>query len=58
MPRDTFDEGFLNMMSSALEYEGLRQQGKPIPKDLQRRLDEAREWLNGLSDSDYNRLIH
>ena len=53
-----FDEGFDNMMSSALEYEWLRRQGKPIPKELQKRLDETRDWLNGLSDRDYSRLIH
>ena len=58
MPRDTFEEGFHNMMSSALEYEGLMRQGKPIPHELQKRLDESRDWLNGLSNNDYNRLIH
>ena len=58
MPRDTFEEGFHNMMSSALEYEGLRQKGKPIPEDLQCRLDEARDWLSNLSDEEYSRLIH
>lgn len=55
---DGFDRGFDNMMSSALEYEALTRQGKPIPRELQDRLDEFRDWLNGLSDSDYNRLIH
>lgn len=55
---DDFDRGFDNMMSSALEYEILTRQGKPIPRELQDRLDESRDWLNGLSDSDYNRLIH
>ena len=53
-----FDDGFHNMMSSALEYEGLMRQGKPIPPELQKRLDESRDWLNGLSNNDYNRLIH
>ena len=55
---DDFDRGFDNMMSSALEYEILTRQGKPIPRELQDRLDESRDWLIGLSDSDYNRLIH
>ena len=53
-----FDEGFDKMMSSALEYEWLRRQGKPIPKELQKRLDESRDWLHNLSDRDYSRLIH
>ena len=55
---DDFDRGFDNMMSSALEYEILTRQGKAIPRELQDRLDESREWLNGLSDYDYSRLIH
>ena len=58
MPSDMFEDGFHNMMSSALEYEGLRKQGKPIPEDLQRRLDEARDWVSNLSNNDYSRLIH
>lgn len=58
MANDDFDRGFDNMMSSAIEHERLKRQGKPIPKRLQKRLDEARDWLNGLSDEDYNRLIH
>lgn len=45
-------------MSSAIEHEMLKRQGKPIPTGLQRRIDEARDWLSNLSDSDYNRLIH
>ena len=53
-----FDEGFDKWMSSAIEYEMLTRQGKPIPRELQDRLDESSKWLNGLSDSDYNRLIH
>ncbi len=55
---DDFDRGFDNWMSSAIEHETLTRQGKPIPTGLQRRLDEARDWLNNLSDSDYSRLIH
>lgn len=55
---DDFDIGFHNMMSSSLEYEILSRQGKLIPRELQERLKESSDWLNGLSDSDYNRLIH
>ena len=53
-----FDEGFDNWMSSAIEYERLTRQGKPIPRKLQRRIDEAGEWLNNLSDEEYSSLIH
>ena len=56
--RADFDKGFDKWMSSAIEYEMLTRQGKPIPRELQDRLDESSKWLNGLSDSDYNRLIH
>jgi len=55
---DDFDRGFDNWMSSAIEHEMLTRAGKPIPRELQRRMDEARDWLSNLSDSDYNRLIH
>lgn len=53
-----FDNRFDNVMSSALEYEMLIRQGKSIPIGLQRRLDEASDWLNNLSDRDYKKLIH
>ena len=53
-----FDEGFDNWMSSAIEYEMLTRQGKPIPRKLQRRMDEATDWLNNLSDEEYSSLIH
>ena len=56
--RTDFDTGFHNMMSSALEYESLKRQGKPIPPELQRRIDESIAWVNGLSNDDYSRLIH
>ena len=55
---DDFDIGFNNWMSSAIEYEMLTRQGKPIPRKLQRRIDEATDWLNNLSDEEYSRLIH
>lgn len=53
-----FDRGFHNWMSSAIEHEMLTRQGKPIPTELQRRMDEARDWLSNLSDEEYSRLIH
>ena len=55
---DEFDTGFHNMMSSAMEYESLRRQGKQIPIGLQRQLDKASYWLNNLSDEEYSSLIH
>lgn len=53
-----FDRGFDKWMSSAIEHEMLTRQGKPIPRKLRRRIDEARDWLHNLSDEDYSRLIH
>ena len=55
---DDFDAGFNKMMSSAIEYERLTRQGKPIPRKLQKMLDESSDWLNNLSDEDYSSLIH
>ena len=55
---DDFDAGFNKMMSSAIEYEMLTRQGKPIPRKLQKMLDESSDWLNNLSDEEYSRLIH
>lgn len=55
---DDFDTGFNKMMSSAIEYERLTRRGKPIPRKLQKMLDESSDWLNNLSDEDYSRLIH
>lgn len=55
---DDFDIGFNKMMSSAIEYERLTRQGKPIPRKLQKRMDEASDWLNNLSDEEYSSLIH
>ena len=55
---DDFDRGFEEMMSSAMEYERLKRAGKRIPKGLEERLERSTEWLNGLSDEDYSRLIH
>ena len=53
-----FDTGFVNWISSALEYESLRREGKEIPKELQKRLDRGAEWVSNLSAQDYSRLIH
>ena len=53
-----FDRGFDNWMSSAIEHEMLTRQGKPIPTELHRRIDEAEDWLSNLSDEEYSRLIH
>ena len=53
-----FDEGFDKWMSSAIERERLTRQGKPIPRKLQRRIDESSVWLHNLSDEEYSRLIH
>lgn len=53
-----FDRGFDNWMSSAIEYERLTRQGKPISRKLQKRIDESNDWLNNLSDEDYSRLIY
>lgn len=53
-----FDEGFDKWMSSAIEHEMLTRQGKPIPRELQRRIDESIDWLHNLSDEEYSRLIH
>lgn len=55
---DTFDIGFNNMMSSAIEYECLKRNGKQIPKELQDRLNESSNWIDGLTDEEYSRLIH
>ncbi len=56
--RTDFDIGFDKWMSSAIEYEMLTRQGKPIPRKLQKRIDESSDWLNNLSDGEYGRLIH
>ena len=45
-------------MSSAIKYKRLTRHGKSISKKLQRRMDETSNWLNNLSDEEYNRLIH
>ena len=58
MGKTDFDRGFDNWMSASIEYEMLTRQEKPIPRKLQKRIDEAVHWLNNLSDDEYNSLIH
>lgn len=53
-----FNAGFHNLMASAMEADWYEKHKKPIPQELKKRLDEARDWLNGLSDEEYSRLIH
>lgn len=55
---NTFNTGFHNLMASSMASEWYKEQGKPIPQELQNRLDKAREWLEGLSGEEYSRLIH
>lgn len=55
---NNFDAGFHNMMASAMEVDWYEKHGKPIPQELKKRRDEARDWLNGLSDEEYSSLIH
>lgn len=53
-----FNAGFHNLMASAMMADQYNEHGEPIPQKLQKRLDEARDWLEGLSAKDYSRLIH
>ncbi len=52
------ESGFNDMMNAALEYEFLRKQNKPIPDELQKRLDKVFSWLGNLSSEEYSKLIH
>lgn len=54
----TFDDGFNLMMSSSIEYEMLRRQGKKIPEELNQRMKQWSNWVDNLSQEEYNRLIH
>ena len=54
----TFDEGFHLMMSSSLEYENLKRQGKKIPEELNQRMKQWSKWIDNLSQEEYDRLIH
>lgn len=58
MDENEFDNGFCNWMSSAIEYETLKREGKPIQDEVQKRLDKAFEWVHNLSGEEYSRLIH
>ena len=53
-----FDEGFHLMMSSSLEYENLKRQGKKIPEELNQRMKQWSKWIDNLSQEEYDRLIH
>lgn len=39
-------------------YEWYEKHGEPLPLKWKKRFDEGKAWLNGLSDDDYDRLIH
>lgn len=54
-----FDTGFHNWIASAMAYDDWYEvHGKPLPQIWKKHFDEGQAWLNGLSDEDYNRLIH
>lgn len=56
---DDFDRGFNEMMSASIEYEKFKSAyKKKIPKRVEKRMQESSEWLNGLSDEEYSKLIH
>lgn len=52
------ESGFDDMITAALEYEFLKRQKKPIPNELQERLDKSFNWLENLSSEEYSKLIH
>lgn len=54
----TFEDGFHLMMSSSIEYERLRRQGKKIPEELNQRMKQWSNWVDNLSQDEYDRLIH
>lgn len=56
--KSNLESGFDDMMNTALEYEFLKRQKKPIPDELHKRLDKVFNWLNNLSDKEYSKLIH
>ena len=53
-----FDDGFHLMMSSSLEYEMLKRQGKEIPEELNKRMKQWSSWVDNLSNEKYGSLIH
>lgn len=53
-----FNNGFHNLMTSAMAYDRYEKHGKPLPRIWKKRFTEGQAWLNGISDEDYNRLIH
>lgn len=54
----TFDDGFHLMMSSSLEYEMLKRQGKEIPEELNQRMKQWSRWIDNLSNEEYDSLIY
>jgi len=53
-----FDDGFHNMMQSALAAEWCKRRGREVPVHVKAGLERARNWLNELSPREYDRLIH
>lgn len=53
-----FNVGFHNLMASAMADDWYKKHGKALPRKWKKRLDEARDWLSGLSAKDYDSLIH
>ena len=53
-----FDDGFHNMMQSALAAEGYKRQHKKVPAHVKAGLRRARNWLSALSPREYSSLIH
>ena len=58
MREQAFDAGFHNMMASAMHADWYEKHGKPVPQELKKRLAAAVDWINGLSNEEYSRLIH
>lgn len=55
---DEFEDGFNNWMSSALQYEHCKRNNIPISDELQERMNSSGNWIENLSDDEYDRLIH
>ena len=55
---DEFEDGFNNWMSSSLHYEHCRRNNISISDELQERMNSASNWIENLSDDEYDRLIH
>lgn len=53
-----FENGFHNMMQSALAAEWYKSHHKDVPEHVKSGLDNARVWLEELTPREYNSLIH